>query len=68
MISNVDQKVNQKTYGVNFDRIFKGEYGCEDCGNGNAKMQSCPFDSEMNGNYTEVSLCDDCAHQRAMDI
>ena len=41
---------------------------CEDCGSENATFGPCPYSSEINDDYTELWLCDDCAQKRAWDI
>ena len=43
---------------------------CEDCGKygEDVRYESCPFASEIHGDYTKVWLCGDCSHERAMDI
>lgn len=44
---------------------------CDDCGktkDGKVSATICPFDEEIRGKRTECYLCDDCYHERCMDI
>ena len=40
---------------------------CEDCGE-EGKETTCPYAEEINGTTIEVILCDNCYHDRCMDI
>jgi len=42
---------------------------CESCNKINlCEYAPCPYNEEINGDSTPVSLCDNCRHERAMDI
>ena len=44
---------------------------CEDCDwkdKEDVRERVCPFDQDVNGIETLVLICDDCHHERAMDI
>lgn len=43
---------------------------CRDCGERKADVHSrqCPFAADVHGEIRYVTICDDCCHQRAMDI
>ncbi len=51
------------------DENGKPELGCcVDCGSHEAYLQPCPFAEEICNDDTEMWLCDECAHDRAMEI
>ena len=41
---------------------------CIDCGEYVEEQQVCPYDSEINSDYTLLWLCDKCADLRAWEI
>jgi hypothetical protein len=42
---------------------------CESCGTKeNISFGPCPFASEINEDYTEIWLCEECSYERAMEI
>ena len=43
---------------------------CDDCGKDKDDTVDtiCPYDEEMNESVIECKLCDDCYHERCMDI
>lgn len=41
---------------------------CDECGEFNAAITICPFTREVDDRIVECVLCDDCYHERCMDI
>lgn len=43
---------------------------CDDCGKNkeDVKETTCPYTEEINDSIIECNLCDDCYHERCMDI
>ena len=41
---------------------------CEDCGSEEANEVTCPYAEEINDEIIECWLCEDCYHERCMDI
>lgn len=43
---------------------------CDDCGEDkeDVKETACPYAEEIDDNIIECNLCDDCYHERCMDI
>ncbi len=41
---------------------------CEDCKKKEGTLHFCPYQLEINDKEVEVCLCDDCYHERCMDI
>lgn len=41
---------------------------CEDCGKLGAHRTICPYAEEIGGEQVDITVCDNCYHQRAMDI
>lgn len=42
---------------------------CDDCGTTEeVKETTCPYAEEINNETVEVALCDNCYHERCMDI
>jgi hypothetical protein len=46
------------------------ELKCEDCGKigDDVEVTICPFAQEIHDEEIEVTICDDCYHERCMDI
>lgn len=65
-MKNTDQKVDQEKYAQGYERIFSPI--CIDCGSEQATWQPCPYESDLNGDYTEYPLCDSCANNRGMEL
>lgn len=54
-----------------FEEALKGLQAgllCIDCKKFTAKLQPCPYESDINGDYTEQALCDKCADRRADEV
>ena len=43
---------------------------CQDCGKSDETVHetTCPYAEEINDDYVEVTLCDDCYNERCMEI
>lgn len=43
---------------------------CDDCGKEKVDVKEtiCPYAEEINGKEITCTLCDDCYHERCMDI
>ena len=43
---------------------------CDDCGKAKEDVRhtTCPYAEEINDSINPVTLCDDCYHERCMDI
>lgn len=42
---------------------------CEDCGTAeDVEITTCPFSADVHGEEIRAVLCEECKHQRAMDI
>lgn len=43
---------------------------CDDCNQDfdNLEIRNCPYDEDINDTKVEVLICDDCYHERCMDI
>ena len=50
--------------------MAKRKFKCNDCGEAkpDVKLVDCPYDSDVHGKITRVRLCDDCCHERYMDV
>ena len=48
----------------------KDELCCQDCGATDETVRECfcPYANEINDEQIEVVLCQDCYHERCMDI
>ena len=46
------------------------EQKCDDCGRTDkpVTVDNCPYADEINGELIECQLCEDCFHERCMDI
>ena len=46
-----------------------GAWKCDDCGTKeNVIYGPCPYESDINEDYTDVYLCEECSDNRADDI
>lgn len=43
---------------------------CEDCGieNETVSTTTCPFAADVHGKEVVITVCDECYHQRCLDI
>lgn len=50
--------------------LLQGNLTCQDCGDISSDVQDtiCPFDEEINGSITHITVCDSCEYARARSI
>ena len=62
-------KVQNDKYSDGWDAIFgKKQKKCDECGEGDAVVSVCPFDSEIYHQDNICNCCDDCRLNCADDI
>ena len=66
-MSTADKTETKTTEQATVDQPVSGLV-CEDCGCDNANETICPYEEEINMKSVDCNLCEDCYHERCMEI